>query len=531
MHVLVPAAGIIRGIDGTSSSQSPLLRITRGKAFFELLLEQMEQANLPIEEILLGALARDFPQLKFIASKFSISSKITFVSCDGSKSSGETISKLLTLVPYGRKVLLNLGDTVAFFDWTEVCKYDFGFACVPHNSSSRRLSTRKLDSQRFQLNSEIQEDAVDMIGIYWFVHSPEIEFSEVGKSLENGFLGVAGACRVVLATSWTDADFTDRFQKTSTAYFDSRAFNTVTRFGNNQLVRKTSPNKEKLRLEYKYLDGLPLEKAAYFPAIRGYQESNEAASIIMDYWPLDNLSDIYCFRDYPEFFWEDLMSALVKTLNTIHSPAEEDFGDYQYAFFEKTYSRLEAMRELEDFSNIVNNESVLINGKICLGPKQVLAEARECLSSENITRSEVHGDFCFSNILVDTSSLTLKLIDPRGGFREPGPKGPTRYDAAKLAHSLIGSYDLILKGFFSLNQLGNQFEISINTPPHHCDALKAFRTYFAAEDKELNRLSLESALILISIPPLHLEDMSRAKAFLVKGLLDATSAIQALKGQ
>lgn len=57
-----------------------------------------------------------------------------------------------------------------------------------------------------------------------------------------------------------------------------------------------------------------------------------------------------------------------------------------------------------------------------------------------------HGDFCFSNILYDARARRIKVIDPRGLTPEgqPASYGELRYDFAKLFHSAIGAYDLVM---------------------------------------------------------------------------------------
>jgi hypothetical protein len=63
----------------------------------------------------------------------------------------------------------------------------------------------------------------------------------------------------------------------------------------------------------------------------------------------------------------------------------------------------------------------------------------------------VHGDFCFSNIFYDFRSVSIKVIDPRGELPDGRRSiyGLQSYDFAKLAHSAIGGYDLIITGYIS----------------------------------------------------------------------------------
>src|SRR5690606_20830874 len=73
-------------------------------------------------------------------------------------------------------------------------------------------------------------------------------------------------------------------------------------------------------------------------------------------------------------------------------------------------------------------------------------------------RSYIHGDCCFSNILVSENSprhpQILKFIDMRGSFGGiPGTGGDIRYDYAKLLHSSSGYYEYLINDLFFLDTI------------------------------------------------------------------------------
>ena len=65
----------------------------------------------------------------------------------------------------------------------------------------------------------------------------------------------------------------------------------------------------------------------------------------------------------------------------------------------------------------------------------------------------VHGDYCFSNILFDSRTQALKLIDPRGVDSSGNVTvyGDMRYDVAKFYHSVVGCYDFIIAGRYTVD--------------------------------------------------------------------------------
>jgi hypothetical protein len=529
MYVIIPAAGDTRGADGSRNSDSPLLRVSSGKAFFELLIEQLQATQLDIEEVRVGIKSKDEEQLHFIASKFKLGKILKLIDCDQSEEAGETIDLLLDGIPMGEKVLLNLGDTVAQLDWTVINQTDFGLACTRAPDSFDRLSVVRESQGRLSENGDADGAQVGLIGIYWFTHSPEIKFMGTGSALESALRRFGSDCVVLEADSWTDADFSHRFVRLSSPKFDSRSFNEVKRFADNQLIIKKSKNREKLEREFRYITELPIEKASFFPAQRAFTEDGDVASIIMDYWPFENLSDIYCLRKYPAEFWMELMAKLESALKIIHEPLEPDNAEFEFAFISKTKQRLIEMQQIDYLAEIVSQSDIVVNSTKLPSPFEIVERAQYFFSTGQSHRSVVHGDFCFSNILVEPNTLTIKFVDPRGGFLEPGIYGPTEYDRAKLAHSIIGAYDLILKGFYSLKSAGRRnFTLEINYPPHHMDAEGAFRSKLVADQDDWDKLRLQSGLILMSIPPLHIEDESRATAFLIKGMLDAFTSLSRL---
>ena len=84
-----------------------------------------------------------------------------------------------------------------------------------------------------------------------------------------------------------------------------------------------------------------------------------------------------------------------------------------------------------------------------------IKEIRDCCIDKALSlgsnSSVLHGDFCLSNILYDSRSNRLKVIDPRGisGDGEFTIYGDQKYDIAKLV-SFIGLYDLIIAGNYRI---------------------------------------------------------------------------------
>ena len=98
----------------------------------------------------------------------------------------------------------------------------------------------------------------------------------------------------------------------------------------------------------------------------------------------------------------------------------------------------------------------------------------------------------------------MKLIDPRARFGKKGIYGDLKYDLSKLRHSLVGNYDFIVNGFYSLKQHGNnQFELNILENEYN----STLKYYFDEKIKSLNidpkQICFLEALLFYTMIPLH----------------------------
>jgi hypothetical protein len=129
-----------------------------------------------------------------------------------------------------------------------------------------------------------------------------------------------------------------------------------------------------------------------------------------------------------------------------------------------------------------------------------------------------HGDFCSTNIFVDLETFEIKLIDPRGGFKRSSIYGPQIYDVAKLAHSIIGNYDLLLADQFTFNNCEGVISFDIYTDENSQLIEEIFWGKFISEGLQKREVFITTGLIMLGIPIFHLKDSSRAHAMYIRGL-------------
>jgi hypothetical protein len=134
----------------------------------------------------------------------------------------------------------------------------------------------------------------------------------------------------------------------------------------------------------------------------------------------------------------------------------------------------------------------------------------------------MHGDYCFSNILYDIRTDRIRLIDPRGLLPdgEIGIGGDTRYDAAKLMHSIEGRYDLIIAGQYAATGGGtNDFQLSFSPNPIHDQLTEAARSMTMGGvrlDDEV--VAAATVSLFLSMLPLHADRPDRQTAFIANAL-------------
>ena len=165
---------------------------------------------------------------------------------------------------------------------------------------------------------------------------------------------------------------------------------------------------------------------------------------------------------------------------------------------------------------------MVINGQKCLSFKTLLKQTEtiiENLFNEN-DFGVMHGDFCFNNILYDSYSGTIRLIDPRGSFGEslPGIYGDIKYDLAKLLHSSVYCYDYIVNDLCHFEENGNNIDYTFNLRPNH--QLLTSLSFELVKKMRFDpaTITILVALLFISMCPLHADSLRRQKLMYVHGL-------------
>ena len=123
--------------------------------------------------------------------------------------------------------------------------------------------------------------------------------------------------------------------------------------------------------------------------------------------------------------------------------------------------------------------------------------------------------------MIDSNYSFVKVIDPRGKFGYYDIYGDTRYELAKLFHSVDGKYDFIIKDLFDVtfDLDAPRIDYSIQDRCRGFDLYRVFLEVFKDEiASDLKKIELIEALLFLSMIPLHNESLEHQAAMLGTGL-------------
>ncbi|MBU2977224.1 aminoglycoside phosphotransferase family protein [Alteromonas sp. C1M14] len=331
------------------------------------------------------------------------------------------------------------------------------------------------------------------------------------------------------AGKWLDFGHVNSFFASRTAMTTQRAFNELSI--TKRYVEKYSKSKsEKIYAEGCWFDSLPYELRIHTPHLLSLEKENGTTGFSiyrLEYLYLLPLSDLYVFGKLPERQWKTVFNSIESTISDFKrwtpKEGELDVSVFDSMYLEKTIDRL-ADYKVEDCER---EGYTARRFKLTCGCVVNLAEIAE-YSAEYIretTDKEIsvcHGDFCFSNLLFDSKNESIRCIDPRGVL--PNGKrsiyGDRRYDIAKLYHSVIGLYDFIIAGYYTLEESNDSLSISFAKELEVDSVIQeAFRTELLNKcgysEKEILAITIH---LFLSMLPLHSDRPDRQKAFIANAI-------------
>lgn len=312
-------------------------------------------------------------------------------------------------------------------------------------------------------------------------------------------------------------------------YFRSRRMVTTQRVFNSlyiddRIVRKSSKDLNKMAAEAAWFQNVPAEVKPF--TARFLDQS--VGSYTIEYVYAPTLSELFVFSDIGLTTWRNILKSCADFLQICHSyEGMEDGGKIlEHLAVDKTFQRL---KQYEKESNFDISHPLCVNG---VNSPSLLDIAEELIANIQFNKnpsSIMHGDFCFSNILYNSRATRICVIDPRGRAhgKENTIWGDTRYDLAKLWHSVGGFYDFIIAGRYFLKEKGlYNLDISFAISNNHLHLQKDFVDILLNKGNYLEINSL-TVLLFLSMLPLHSDRPERQLAFIA----NAVRLYQKIKGE
>ena len=321
---------------------------------------------------------------------------------------------------------------------------------------------------------------------------------------------------------WYDVGHDENYLRAKTGV-QARSFNTVTIDESRGILRKTSRNEDKFIHEIKWYVKLPNKLQYLIPRIYEYSVSRESPYVSMEYYGYSTLHELLLYGNLPRNRWKQIFEKLRFVLDDMSSytvSSSDVRSAMREIYVEKTFSRLESIRRQKMFASFFDSP-IIINGKnyrpLSEYENLIPEVVDRILFSEGDTHfSIIHGDLCFSNILLEENYGFVRLIDPRGKFGSFDLYGDRRYDIAKLLHSVEGKYDYIIEDLFEMYVDGNQIAYQVQ---NRTDWLvQVFSEVFCDYITDYQALRLIESTLFLSMIPLHGDHPRRQYAMLATGI-------------
>ncbi len=366
----------------------------------------------------------------------------------------------------------------------------------------RRAVPTTGDSSKLAFHNEWVGNNEDVVSGYFSFSEPPVFLKGIIESKNDFIAGLSfysaeKRLDPIRSDEWFDFGHINSFFRSRTTMTTQRAFNNM-RITSKYVV-KSSKNRKKLQGEANWYESLPSNLKYYAPRLFANHTSDEVASYTLEYLYLLPLNDLFVHGNLNGSAWNGILSSCKTVLDECKLALPEGtdvIPGMNDIYLTKTVNRLREFFS-DDSSDVAktNDENDLLD----IAEKS--AGFISSVAPGNL--GVVHGDFCFSNILYDNRLQSIRPIDPRGidSAGNLSITGDTRYDLAKLYHSVIGLFDLIMSDCYRLNDEGAiRFYISADQQK----AQEIFRSLFFTENAQLETEILAiNVLLFLSMLPLH----------------------------
>ena len=327
----------------------------------------------------------------------------------------------------------------------------------------------------------------------------------------------------VKANNWLDIGHLEKYYA-SQLEVKAREFNHIQIDKNRGILTKTSDDIDKFIGEIKWYLKLPADVEYVRPRIFDYSTSYEHPYVSMEYYTYHTIHELFLYGDLSKVQWIDIFRRIrfaIEDLKRYRVKDERITQSLEEMYLSKTVDRLKQLEKHEHFKSFFSN-TITVNGNEYKNLNDIIDILKIEIPNRLYSVDEfniIHGDLCFANILIDNNFNFIKMIDPRGKFGSFDIYGDSRYELAKLFHSIHGKYDFIIKDLFSVTFDEANIQYSINDKSRDYDLFDVFLQVFDQEIKgKRTEIELIEAILFLSMIPLHGESIKHQMVMLGTGL-------------
>lgn len=358
----------------------------------------------------------------------------------------------------------------------------------------------------------------------YFALGSSLEFLRALTRMRGDFIGALNhylAVRRVTAETardWLDFGHLQTFFQSRLAATTARGFNNLVVDG--VTVRKSSRDKLKMWAEASWYQAVPMELQIYSARLLDVGSDGDVGYYQTQYEYLPVLSELFVFGALGQESWVRILAHCEDFLGRCAALRRPEPPDLDLRAFTagKTAERLQAFARQSGFDI---DEPLTYAGRPCPSLSAMAEQlARMTPADRDRPAAIVHGDFCFSNILYDSRTRRIRVIDPRGLIGgKASIYGDLRYDLAKLAHSIVGRYDQIIAGRCKLEAQGADYSLQFEDNPAQAwlQAGLADLVVDGAHGLDPAVRAVMTGLFL-SMLPLHADRPDRQRAFVANAL-------------
>ncbi|MCM1498987.1 MAG: aminoglycoside phosphotransferase family protein [Clostridium sp.] len=330
---------------------------------------------------------------------------------------------------------------------------------------------------------------------------------------------------VLQTDKWLDIGHQDKYYH-STLEVKAREFNYISIDKDRGILKKKSDDRDKFIGEIKWYLKLPSDVEYVCPRLFGFSTSYENPYVFMEYYAYHTIHELYLYGDLTSNQWYDIFKRIRFVCDDFKRYTVKDariVDALEEMYLNKTLQRFDMLRDDKRFHAFFER-SICVNENRYISLNRVVQKLRENIPKmlyDIDVFNIIHGDLCFSNIMIDSNLTFIKVIDPRGRFGQFDIYGDPRYELAKLFHSVDGKYDYIIKDLFEMTYSFENLTIKyqILEQKRDYDICHIFKEVFQKEiGKNESKIELIEALLFLSMIPLHKESLNHQMVMLATGL-------------